>query len=484
MSSPLRILFLAAEASPLVKVGGLADVAGSLPAVLRELGNDIRVVLPLHPSLRELTRDATPIARFPIPTQFGAEEACAFRLTSKRFAAPLYLIDGPPLRGSDTVYHSYVEQDFSKYIFFSRAALELARAIDWKPTVVHANDWHTAAAVYWVQTAGRSDPFFADVATLIAIHNLPYLGDGAANALAQYGFPPSNHPLLPDWARDALLPLALAHADMITAVSPTYAAEIQTPEFGCGVEQMIRARADHVRGILNGLDPVVWDPARDKSLGARFDATTLNRRARNKRALQKQFGLAQSSAPLLGIVARLDHQKGLDIALPALASWADHGGQTIVLGTGNPDLEQHYRELAVRAPARSAVALKFDARLANQIYGGADLLLMPSRYEPCGLSQMIAMRYGCIPVVRAVGGLRDTVRDVARGRGTGFVFFESTPEAIIETLQRAQALFVQPRRWQVVQRRAMRQDFSWRTSARAYVAAYRRAITFHNSTHD
>ncbi len=484
MSSPLRVLFLAAEASPLVKVGGLADVAGSLPAVLRELGNDVRVVLPLHPSLRELTHGATPIARFPIPTQFGAEEACAFQLTSKRFAAPLYLIDGPPLRGSDTVYHSYVEQDFSKYIFFSRAALELTRAIDWQPALVHANDWHTAAAIYWLQTAGRSDPFFAQVATLIAIHNLPYLGDGAANALAQYGFALSDHPRLPDWARDALLPLALAHADMITTVSPTYAAEIQTPEFGCGIEELLRSRADHVRGILNGLYPAAWDPSRDKSLVARFDATTLNRRARNKRALQQQFGLVDSPAPLLGIVSRLDRQKGLDIALPALAQWTEHGGQTIVLGTGNPDLEQQYRELAARDPARVAVALKFDAQLANRIYGSADLLLMSSRYEPCGLSQMIAMRYGCIPVVRAVGGLRDSVRDVARGRGTGFVFSEATPEAIFEALRRAQALFTQTRRWQALQRRAMRQDFSWRKSARAYVAAYREAIAFHNSIHD
>jgi starch synthase len=180
----------------------------------------------------------------------------------------------------------------------------------------------------------------------------------------------------------------------------------------------------------------------------------------------------------------LYYQKGLDIALPALTRWAEQGGQTIVLGTGDPDLERQYLDLAARAPTRIAFALKFNGQVANRIYGGAEFLLMPSRYEPCGLSQMIAMRYGCIPVVRAVGGLRDTVRDVALGRGTGFVFSELSPEAITAALQRARTLFAQPRRWQALQRRAMRQDFSWRKSAHAYMAAYRQAIAFHHSTHD
>lgn len=484
-SSPLRIFFLAAEASPLVQVGGLADVAGSLPNVLCALGNDVRVALPLHPSLRELVKRQNPVARFAIAAWFGPEEACVFQLKPKKGAAHVYLIDGPPLRASDAVYHSSVERDAPKFVFFSLAALELARALAWKPEVVHANDWHTGAAVYWLHTNGKRDPFFGDVATLLTVHNLPYLGDGAGDALRQYGLAPSDHPLLPDWARDALLPLALAHADMITPVSPTYAAEIQTPEFGCGLEHFLQSRADHLCGILNGLDTETWDTTKDRTIAANFDWRNLEQRTRNREFLQRKFGFsAHTRVPLLGIVSRLDYQKGLDLALPALAGWAEQGGQAIVLGTGNPDLEDQYRGLSARYPGQVATALEYNATLAARIYAGADLLLMPSRYEPCGLSQMIAMRYGCVPVVRAVGGLRDTVRDVTLDRGTGFVFSESTPEAIAEALGRARALFAQPRRWQAIQRRAMRQDFSWRKSARAYLAAYRRAMSVHHSNHD
>jgi len=485
MPSPLRILFLTAEASPLLKVGGLADVAGSLPNALGALGNDVRVALPLHPSLREWAQGRSPIARFPITTSSAPEEARVFQRKLKGAASHLYLIDGPPLRTSDAVYHSSPEQDAPKFIFFSLAALELVRALDWKPEVVHANDWHTGGAVSWLHTHGKHDRFFADVATLIAIHNLPYLGAGAGEALRRYGLAPSDHPRLPDWARDAILPLALAHADMITTVSPTYAAEILTPEFGCGLEHFLQSRADHLCGILNGLDTETWDTTKDRTIAANFDWRNLEQRARNREFLQRKFGFsAHTRVPLLGIVSRLDYQKGLDLALPALAGWAERGGQAIVLGTGNPDLEDQYRGLSARYPGQVATVLEYNAALAARIYAGADLLLMPSRYEPCGLSQMIAMHYGCVPVVRAVGGLRDTVRDVALGRGTGFVFSKPTPEAIAEALGRARALFAQPRHWQAIQRRAMRQDFSWRKSARAYLAAYRRAMSVHHSNHD
>jgi starch synthase len=365
--------------------------------------------------------------------------------------------------------------------------LELARALDWKPHLVHANDWHTGAAIYWLQTTGRSDPFFGPVATLITVHNLPYLGDGAGDALRGFDLlergeeNTSPSAWLPEWARDAILPLALAYADIITTVSPSYAEEIRTPEFGCGLENLLQARRKRLHGILNGLDTKQLDPARDPALESSFDSSHLERRARNKQALQQQRNLAQTRAPLLGVVSRLDYQKGLDLALPALARWVEEGGQVVVLGTGDPELEKQYRELSGRNPTQVAVALEYNAKLASRVYAGADLLLMPSRYEPCGLSQMIAMRYGCIPVVRSVGGLRDTVRDVESGRGTGFVFSGVNGEGMAEALKRARAVFAQPRRWQVIQRRAMRQDFSWGKSARAYLVAYRRAMTLHNS---
>lgn len=484
--SLLRVLFLAAEAVPLIKVGGLADVAGALPKALRALGHDVRVVLPLHPTLRDLVAGTSPVASFPLNTQTGAQEAIVFQYAVAGLT--YYLVDGPPLRAADAIYHFHVEQDAVKFVFFSLAALELTRVIGWKPNLVHANDWHTGAAVYWLRAVGARDPFFAEVATIITVHNLPYLGDGAEEALHLFNLSPDDRlealPLswLPDWARDALLPLALASADIITTVSPSYAAEILTSEFGCGMDRFLQTRIDNLIGILNGLDTESWDPNQDRALAARFDLRNLDRREKNKKALQRQFGFsAQTGTPLLGIVSRLDHQKGLDLALTALSHWAEQERQAVVLGTGTPELESQYRELSERYPKQIAVTLEYNAALASRIYAGADMLLMPSRYEPCGLSQMIAMRYGCVPVVHAVGGLRDTVRDVDLGSGTGFAFSESQPGAITDALDRAGKLFLRQRRWQAIQRRAMRQDFSWLKAARAYSAAYHRAIALHSS---
>jgi starch synthase len=475
-----RILFLIAEAAPLIKVGGLADVAQALPRELRALGHDVRVVLPLHPPLRELVGDDQPIATFQISARAGLQDARVYAKPVERDV--IYLVDGPPLRAADAPYHSRPEEDAPKFVFFSRAALELARALGWKPDVVHANDWHAAAAIYWLQTKGKSDPFFAETGALITVHNLPYLGDNAGDALREYDLIPDDEPLLPDWARDAILPLALARADIITTVSPTYAAEIRTAQFGCGLEELLQARADRLRGILNGLDARRWDPARDAALAARFDVNRLERRRHNKAALQEELELKpQPDVPLVGVVSRLVHQKGCDIAAPALAQWAERGNQFVVLGRGDESLENQFRELSERFPDRAAAAIRFNAGLASRIYAGADMFLMPSRYEPCGLSQMIAMRYGCIPSVHAVGGLRDTVRDVADARGTGFVFSDDTAAAITDALNRAAALYAQPRRWQALQRRAMRQHFSWKKSARAYLAAYRQAMVWHRA---
>ena len=290
---------------------------------------------------------------------------------------------------------------------------------------------------------------------------------------------------MPDWARDAILPLALAHADMITTVSPTYAAEILTPEFGCGLEHFLQSRADHLCGILNGLDTETWDTTKDRTIAANFDWRNLEQRARNREFLQKKFGFsAHTRVPLLGIVSRLDYQKGLDLALPALAGWAERGGQAIVLGTGNPDLEDQYRGLsaALSRTSGNRVGVQCGTRRAHLRWRrpAADALpLRTLRLEPndCHALWVRPSGTGCRWIARYI-------RDVALGRGTGFVFSEPTPEAIAEALSRARALFAQPRHWQAIQRRAMRQDFSWRKSARAYLAAYRRAMSVHHSNHD
>jgi starch synthase len=475
---------LAAEADPFLKVGGLGDVAAALPVQLRKFGLDVRLALPLYPQLQPLIQESRPLARFEVSSSEGPIAAQAFEIQLDTL--PVYLVDGGPIRTGDAVYHSLPQEDASKFLFFSLAALELTRSIDWVPDVVHANDWHTAASIYWLGIGGRKAPFFARAATVLTVHNLPYLGTGIGSALALYGLPTAGEvrggldASFPEWAGEAILPLGLACADLITTVSPSYALEILTSEFGCGLERFLQSRADRILGILNGLDMEKWDPATDPDVGTHYDASHLQRRDENRRALRQAFRLAgEGREPLVGIVSRLDPQKGLDLALPVLEEWVNQGGSAVVLGAGDRSLEEGYRALAERHPNRMGTVLGYNGQLASQIYAGADLFLMPSRYEPCGLSQMIAMRYGCPPVVRATGGLRDTVRDVSAPRGTGFVFEAATSDALWQGLTRAREWFESANRWRRLQRTGMRQDFGWRAPARAYLSAYRQAIRNH-----
>lgn len=492
-SKPLKVLFLAAEAAPLVKVGGLADVAGTLPAELRRKGHDVRVVLPLHPALRSRVADAKPAARPAVSARGSVmqAEAYAFDLDG----VPAYLIDGPPLRASDSIYHADSGRDAPKYVFFSLAALELARALGWKPDLVHTNDWHTAAANLWLAGRGRQDRFFKDARSILSIHNLPYFGHNAGWALAQFGLGVpdkiANGPrseadpaegdrfgALPYWAFSMLLPLGIAAADMNVAVSPSYAEEILTPEFGAGLEDYLRTQSDRITGILNGLDQEAWDPAADPRLAQPFRLSSIAQRAANKAALQERLNLDPDPAvPLIGMVSRLNEQKGIDLALPALECWCARGHQAAILGAGDPWLEQQCQAFAARHRHRAAVQTGYDDELARLIYGGSDYFLIPSRYEPCGTSQMIAMRYGSIPIVRAVGGLKDTVQDLTRAEGTGLVFAEASAPAAALALGRAEELFRQKERMGAVQARCMEKDFGWARSVEAYLAVYRRALS-------
>jgi len=484
----LRILFLAAEAVPLIKVGGLADFAGALPGEMRRMGHDVRLVLPLHPSLRPRVAGAKPVARPAVSTRGSSMQAEAYRIEEN--GVPVYLIDGPPLRASDSIYHADSGRDASKYVFFSLAALELARSLGWKPDLVHTNDWHTAAANLWIAGRGRQDRFFRNVRSVLSIHNLPYFGQNAGWALAQFGLgvpeskptaraadsPPDadRYSALPYWAFSTLLPLGLAAADRIITVSPSYAEEILTPEFGAGLDEYLVTQRDRITGILNGLDQALWNPAADAHLDSNFDSASLGMRAANKPALQIRLHLAPDpSVPLVGMVSRLNEQKGIDLALAALECWCGLGNQAAILGAGDPWLEQQCHAFAARHPGRAAVEIGYHDDLASQIYGGSDCFLIPSRYEPCGISQMIAMRYGSLPVVRAVGGLKDTVRDASLQDGTGLTFDDASPAAVAMALGRADELVRQPDRRGALQVRCMQTDFGWARSVEAYLAVYR-----------
>jgi starch synthase len=474
MPENLNILFLAAEAEPLIKVGGLGDVAGSLPRALRGLPADVRgdtvldvrLALPLHNAITPEAFGFRPLTIFPLRhTDVDLE---VHVLEGNLDGLPVYLIGGDPIRSSGSVYSSNPALDAEKYTFFSLAALELTRQIGWKPQIVHANDWHTALAAYALML-GRREESGLTAASVLTLHNLPFMGPDVSANLMGYGLALTQTGL-PEWARPLPLPLGLWAADSVVAVSPSYAREILTPDFGCGLQDYIHARGAAFTGILNGLDVESFNPATDVALGANYGPPTLERRAANKSALQVRLGLApEEDIPLFGVVSRLDRQKGIDLIPAALRKLKDLRWQAVLLGAGDPKLEGSLRRLQEDFPDRVRAEFKYDAGLARQIYAGADIFLMPSRYEPCGLSQMIAMRYGCVPLVSAVGGLRDTVTP-----DTGFLFSPPTTARFATAIKAALKVFKDSSRWESMQRAGMSRDFSWANSAREYLGIYQR----------
>jgi starch synthase len=473
MIERMNVLFLSAEAEPFIKVGGLGDVAGSLPRAIRELSSeatsgitpDVRLVLPLHQAMRGARHDLRPLQVIAVAHGSGSTSVRVFQTDFQ--GMPVYLLDAPQISESGSVYASDPALDGAKYLFFSLAALELATAMNWPADIVHANDWHTALAVYALHVRQRQGgpPHTASVLT---IHNLPFMGPPMATALQEFGLQRVRTGL-PEWAESRPLALGLWAADAIVAVSPTYASEIQGVGFGAGLHTYLRARRDSLHGILNGIDVESFNPATDTVLATNYGAPTLARRAANKAALQIRCGLPQDEHLMtFGVVSRLDVQKGTDLITAAFRRLQDANCQLVVLGIGQPRLEQSLRRLQRDFPANVRVEIAYDPTLARQIYAGADALLMPSRYEPCGLAQMIAMRYGCIPVVSAVGGLVDTVRDGV----TGFVIGTPTAARLVAAMRKTALAFQDASGWTAMQRMAMAQDFSWDTSARRYFGLY------------
>ncbi|MBN1922990.1 MAG: glycogen synthase [Anaerolineae bacterium] len=481
----LKVLFLAAEATPFVKVGGLADVAGALPKALRQLDVDVRLMLPRYGNTggkdHDLRRVGGPIA---VPLGPGKEQV--HLLETEVDGLPVYMIwDEQYLSTREKVYG--FNDDPRRFTFFSRAVISTLQMMDremgWKPDVIHAHDWHTAPVVAWLDVYGKRDAFYRDMATLFTIHNLAYQGLCGRLILTfaqmqDLGHLPVEPPGQVNWMAQGI-----AHADVLSAASPSYSRDILTPENGMGLDALLSERQERLFGILNGIDDAIWNPDTDPALTQSFNAASLRMRAVNKAALQREVGLPnRAETPLLGVVSRLDPLKGLDIMLPALESLlSQQDVQFVLLGTGESAYEERFRSLQQRFMDRVRVFIKFDDRLARRIYGGIDLFLMPSQYEPGGLGHMLALRYGAIPVVRATGVLADTVIDATTQpkRGNGFVFRPYTADALGEALQRALVVYHNSRQWQALQQRAMEFDFSWSNSARAYVDLYHRAKAQH-----
>ena len=482
--SPLKVLLLATEVVPFAKTGGLADVTGSLPPAVRALGHDIRVAMPrygrINPQRFNLSRLP---GSFAVPMDSHTEPAELMQ-ASLANQTPVYFVDSPRYFDREGIY--MYPDDAERFIFFCRAALEGTRHLGWQPDVIHCHDWQTALVPNWLKTVYARDAFFAETASVYTIHSLAFRGLFGRRVLEIAGIaecefvagPPGTDPgqVVDFMAR------GITYADALSTVSPTYAREILTPEFGEHMDALLLKRRDRLSGILNGMDVDEYDPATDRYLEKTYTRETLERRADNKLALQHYACLEPSRrSPLVGIISRLVDEKGLDLIQPIVETMLRNlDVQFVLLGTGEERYHRFFLDLAQRHPGRTAIFLTFNASLARRIYAGSDIFLMPSRFEPCGLSQMIAMRYGSVPLVRAVGGLADTVRnfDPATDEGTGFVFEPYEGMALYTALVRAVETYRHPDVWRRLQEHGMQQDFSWQASARQYVELYQRACAF------
>ncbi len=473
----IKVLFAIAEAAPFAKVGGLGDVGGALPAsLLHNFGDeiDIRTILPFHSVIKAANPPVKKIGTFSFQAYDQPIDCELF--VSDIDGVPVYLVDNPYINHSSPIYHGDWQLDGMKYASFSLALLEAMRYLDWKIDILHANDWHTALAVHALATTYKDDPFFAGVKTVLSIHNLPYNGWGSQDAMNQLGFTASEDMDLPDWAKFTPLPMGIAAADKIIAVSPGYAREILTPEYGCGMEDYLQKHTDKVMGILNGIDEDLWNPAEDRAISYHFSEVELSERINNKLDLQKALDFeVDEKIPLLTIVTRLSEQKGVPLILEVLPQLMNRSWQFALLGSGNPELEKKARELAEIYPKRIAAFIKYDDVISRVLYASGDIFLMPSLYEPCGLSQMFAMRYGNLPVATSTGGLADSIRDYSADpeAATGFLFSEKTTEGLIKSLNLALDTFENQDDWQKMQKNAMSTDFGWKTSARKYLDVYR-----------
>jgi starch synthase len=480
--APLKVLFVASECAPFAKTGGLADVVGALPKALRPLGIDVRVAMPLYAGMP--WNDLEVLDGFlSVPMWWGEARARVRVGKLPESDVPLYALEynryfdrpylyGPPADG----YHDNLE----RFTFLSRGSLELCKALGFYPDVIHCNDWQAALVPMFINTVEWMQPLHA-AATIYSIHNLAYQGvfDGGGMFITGLGREHYNPGELEHFGAMNLTKGALYHSTLLGTVSPTYAREIQTGAYGCGLDGVLASRSGDLVGILNGIDVDEWNPAVDRHLPARFDVDDISGKAACKAALQKEAGFpVRPDVPVLGVVGRLTPQKGFDVLAHALDRILGWDVQLVLLGTGDPDAERFFAWADAHHGDRFRAWLRFDNGRAHRIEAGSDFFLMPSRFEPCGLNQMYSLRYGTLPIVRATGGLVDTVANYEEhsGGGTGFMFGDLHPDSLANTIGWAVSTWYdRPQHIEAMRRRAMVQDFSWARAARDYRDLYLRA---------
>lgn len=461
----MKILFVSSEVVPFAKTGGLADVAGSLPIALEKLGIEIKIVMPKYKMVK-VNEDRTIIGR----------------------TLEVLFIENEKYFNRDQLYGDKFgdyPDNLERFAYFSKSCLELLKKINFKPDVIHCNDWQTSLIHVYLKTIYKNDQFFYNVKTMLTIHNLSYQGLFDKSHFIKSGLDRSLFTIegLEFYDKVNILKGGILFSDLITTVSPTYSREIQTKEFGYGLEGVLKSRSQQLYGILNGIDYDIWNPKTDKHIAKNYDANDIKAKCVNKEDLQKVSGLnVDRNIPLIGIISRLADQKGLDLISAIIRDLLKSKLQFIVLGTGDNKYHVLFEKIAKLYPKRTSINLKFDAILAQKIYAGCDMFLMPSRFEPCGLGQMICLRYGTIPVVRLTGGLKDTIEeyDAATGQGNGFVFSQYSSSELLAAIKRSLELYKNKKEWQQLTKRAMGYDFSWESSAKEYMRLYKKLLSQNN----
>jgi starch synthase len=472
---------VASEAHPYAKTGGLAEVVAALPDALGRLGHRVTLVLPRYRGI-DLSGARSQATSMTIG---GRAQAVSFHSREERPGVTVVFVDVPELFDRPGGLYNVNGLDYPdngwRFAVFSRAALEYARLLGQRPSIIHTHDWQAGLVPVYQKMHFSPDPIIGGVPAIFTIHNLAFQGIFPAATLPSLGFGPElmDVQALEYWGQISYLKGGINFSEQLTTVSPTYAREILTPEFGFGFDGVLRRRADALTGILNGIDVERWNPEHDELIGASYSRTDLSAKKAAKRRLLETVGLSSDGAeqrPLIGLISRLTFQKGFDLLVAVTDELMSLDASWVMLGSGDREYEALWRGLAAQFPGRVSTTIGFDERLAHQIEAGADMFLMPSRYEPCGLNQMYSLRYGTPPIVRATGGLDDTVTDASEPGGNGFKFKGYSPADLVAAVRRALDLFRKPKEWRKIQQDGMKLDFSWDASAREYVKVYEGAV--------
>jgi starch synthase len=474
----LKILLAASEVVPYAKTGGLADVAGALPKALVKLGHDVSVVMPRYSVEKITSRGQKLDGALEVPFNFSTILTDVY--ADRGAEVPVYFIDAPQYYSRGKLYEQ--PDDVERFAFFSRAILELSKALGGNFDLFHLNDWMTGLVPAYMKTAYAGDQEVANTKTLFTIHNMAFAGLFSPEQLAKFGLPEWLHRTedgIEFYGAASALKSGLVFSDAVSTVSPKYAQEIQTPEFGERFDGLLRARAADLFGILNGVDYDEWDPATDKFIAAHFSPADLRGKRECKRDLLKAFNLPEElDRPLVGCISRLSDQKGFDLILDVAGQMLDRNVAFVLLGSGADNYERAFQSLRDSRPDRAGVYLGFSNELAHKIEAGADMFLMPSRFEPCGLNQMYSLKYGTVPIVRAAGGLDDTIEnfDRATRQGNGFKFYDYSSRQLLEKIYEALMVYDDRDLWRSLMLNGMNADFSWDASARKYVELYEKLV--------